>query len=53
MIDRDVVEKVDLIAARLVRDQGYCEACAARALAHVGGLLARGEPPRGGGEEAA
>ncbi len=42
-VDRDAPEKLAVVAARLVRDQGYCEACAARQLEHVGALFARGE----------
>ncbi len=44
VIDRDAAEKVDVMAARLVRDRGYCERCAARALDHVASVFARGEP---------
>ena len=43
VIDRDAVEKVEIVAGRLVRDQGYCEHCAARVLEHVAGLFARGD----------
>jgi serine protein kinase len=43
VVDRDAPEKVAVVAARLVRDHGYCEACAARQLEHVGALFARGE----------
>jgi serine protein kinase len=43
VVDRDVAEKVELVAGRLVRDGGYCEACAARTLEHVAGVFARGD----------
>jgi serine protein kinase len=43
VVDRDVLEKVELIASRLVRDSGYCEACAGRTLEHVAGVFARGD----------
>ncbi|HTE05732.1 MAG TPA: serine protein kinase [Planctomycetota bacterium] len=43
VIDRDVLEKVDVVAARLVRDRGYCERCAARVLHHVASVFARGD----------
>jgi serine protein kinase len=43
VIDRDVQEKVSVVAARLVRERGYCEGCAARMLEYVGGLFARGD----------
>ncbi|MGQ0553733.1 MAG: PrkA family serine protein kinase [Planctomycetota bacterium] len=43
VVDRDVVEKVELVSARLVRDHGYCERCAGRVLEHVAGLFARGD----------
>jgi serine protein kinase len=43
VVDRDVLEKVELIAGRLVRDSGYCEACAGRTLEHVAGVFARGD----------
>ena len=43
VIDRDVREKVAIINGRLVRDQGYCESCAARLLDHVAGIFARGD----------
>jgi serine protein kinase len=43
VIDRDVREKVEVVAGRLVRDRGYCERCGARVLEHVAGLFARGE----------
>jgi serine protein kinase len=43
VIDRDVREKVEVVAGRLVRDRGYCERCSARVLEHVAGLFARGE----------
>jgi serine protein kinase len=43
VIDRDVQEKVAVVAGRLVRDKGYCERCAARVLERVAGLFARGD----------
>ena len=43
VVDRDVAEKVELIAGRLVRDSGYCESCAGRTLEHVAGVFARGD----------
>src|SRR5262245_35615719 len=43
VIDRDVQEKVLVVAGRLVRDHGYCERCAARVLQHVAGIFARGD----------
>ncbi len=47
VIDRDVQEKVLVVAGRLVRDHGYCERCAGRLLQHVAGIFARGDgkPP--------
>jgi serine protein kinase len=49
-VDRDAPEKVAVVAARLVRDAGYCEACAGRLLEHVGALFARAEARAGAGE---
>jgi serine protein kinase len=43
VIDRDVQEKVAVVAGRLVRDKGYCERCASRVLERVAGLFARGD----------
>ncbi len=43
VVDRDVLEKVEVVAGRLVRDAGYCEACASRTLEHVAGVFARGD----------
>ncbi len=52
VVDRDVLEKVDVVAGRLVRDRAYCERCAARVLERVAGLFARGEARPAGGEAA-
>jgi len=52
VIDRDVQEKVAVVAGRLVRDQRYCERCAPRVLERVAGLFARGDP-KSPAEEAA
>ncbi|HEX5011350.1 MAG TPA: serine protein kinase [Planctomycetota bacterium] len=52
VIDRDVAEKVSVVAARLVRERGYCEGCASRMLDYVGGLFARGDA-RAAADEAA
>lgn len=43
VVDRDVGEKVDVVRAWLVRESGYCEACASRTLDHVAGVFARGD----------
>jgi serine protein kinase len=43
VIDRDVQDKVEVVAARLVRDRGYCERCAGRMLEYVAGIFARGD----------
>ncbi len=43
VIDADVLEKVELINGRLVRDCGYSESGAARLLEHVSGIFARGD----------
>ena len=43
VVDRDVLEKVEVVAGRLVRDSGYCESCAARMLEYVSGVFARGD----------
>ena len=43
VVDRDADEKVRLVASHLVREKGYCERCAARALERVSGLFARGD----------
>ncbi|MCB9897268.1 MAG: serine protein kinase [Planctomycetes bacterium] len=52
VVDRDVLEKIELVSGRLVRDAGYCEECAARTLDHVAGVFARGDtkatPPQDG-----
>jgi serine protein kinase len=43
VVDRDVDEKVRLVTGHLVRELGYCERCAGRALQRVAGLFARGD----------
>jgi serine protein kinase len=43
VVDRDVDEKVRLVTSHLVREKGYCERCAGRALERVSGLFARGD----------
>jgi len=52
VIDPDVLEKLEVIRARLVRDHDYCELCSDRVLDHVAGIFARSEAAdeRGGGE---
>ncbi len=43
VIDRDVEEKVEVVAGRLARQQGYCDRCAGRLLEFTGSLFARGD----------
>ena len=43
VIDKDTQEKIDVVKARLVRDYGYCDRCAADVLAYVASIFARGD----------
>jgi serine protein kinase len=43
VIDKDTQEKIDVVKARLVRDYGYCDRCAADVLTYVASIFARGD----------
>ncbi len=50
VVDPDVESKVDVVVSRLVRDEGYCEACGRSTLEFVGGIFARGDTKTPGTE---
>ncbi|HJQ98389.1 MAG TPA: hypothetical protein VJ826_08740, partial [Candidatus Polarisedimenticolaceae bacterium] len=43
VIDRETQEKIDIVRSRLVRDYGYCDACASDVLHFVASIFARGD----------
>ncbi len=43
VIDRETQEKIDVVKSRLVKNYGYCEACAANVLGFVASIFARGD----------
>ncbi len=43
VIDKDTQDKIDVVKARLVRDYGYCDRCAADVLTYVASIFARGD----------
>src|SRR4029434_773977 len=42
VMDKETQEKIDIVRSRLVRDYGYCDACASDVLHLVASILARG-----------
>jgi serine protein kinase len=43
VVDKDTQDKIDVVKARLVRDYGYCDRCAADVLSYVASIFARGD----------
>ncbi len=43
VVDRETQEKIDIVRSRLVRDYGYCDACASDVLHFVASIFARGD----------
>ena len=43
VMDRETQEKIDIVRGRLVRDHGYCDACANDVLHFVASIFARGD----------
>ncbi len=43
VIDRETQEKIDVVKSRLVKNYGYCDACAANVLGFVASIFARGD----------
>jgi serine protein kinase len=43
VIDRETQEKIDVVKSRLVKNYGYCDACASNVLGFVASIFARGD----------
>jgi serine protein kinase len=43
VIDKETQEKIDIVRSRLVRNYGYCDACASDVLHFVASIFARGD----------
>jgi serine protein kinase len=43
VLDKDAQEKIDVVKARLIREQGYCDVCATDVLNFVASIFARGD----------
>jgi serine protein kinase len=43
VVDKETQEKIDIVRSRLVRDRGYCDACANDVLHFVASIFARGD----------
>jgi len=43
VVDKETQEKIDVVKARLIKNQGYCEICATDALNFVASIFAKGD----------
>ena len=43
VVDRETQEKIEVVKSRLIKNHGYCDACATNVLGFVASIFARGD----------